>query len=359
MFRLVSKLSTMCALTLMAAPAFAGPPPAPAAPAPAPAAPAPAPVVVSDQFILDCQVNGRTQRFSIVNGVLAEGSGTVTQLAEDAYSVTTAEGNLLLTHDSVQISGGRDAGKWDCVRLPVQGGTAVASTPAIDPAEFAALQQSVEGLRDGLARSEGDVARLQGQLNDTLASAAATQAAQANAEAGLARSEASLATAMADNARLEAEIGMATSAFAASDVELATAQETIGALEGALGAAQTDIAVLEDDLATSQAANGALEAELAAAYAAAAEMSDDDSMSEETSPDAATDADSMAEVEVVENQPTMMADGFDADIAMEMLEGADLSPISHAALTTAIDQARTNPDMVAEVMSRLQAVLGQ
>ena len=50
---------------------------------------------------------------------------------------------------------------------------------------------------------------------------------------------------------------------------------------------------------------------------------------------------------------------FDADAALAMLEAAEIGDIARAALTAAVEQARENPELAAEVMTRLESALGQ
>jgi len=51
-------------------------------------------------------------------------------------------------------------------------------------------------------------------------------------------------------------------------------------------------------------------------------------------------------------------EGFNADAALAAVEGSDLSAIARASLSAAIEQARANPDMVGEVVTRLRNALG-
>ena len=284
---------------------------------------------VRSGFALECQINGRTERFVIAGNALVGRPGTVTLMDRDVYSVLTDQGRVLLTGDSAQITDGPDAGKWDCVQIsvaPAPGGTA----PSGDPADLAALQQRLASAQAALEATQEDLiatigerdaahaefSRLDRQLNESLAAVATAQAAQASAEVAAAERETALSEAMTALAAREGELAASIAARRALEVELAE--------------------VLAE--------NAALTAGMAVDGMDEEEMRDDEPMPDMTTEEAA-DADT----------PMM----FDADAALSMLEAADISDISRAALSAAIEQARDNPDMASEVMARLQNALGQ
>ena len=86
---------------------------------------------------------------------------------------------------------------------------------------------------------------------------------------------------------------------------------------------------------------------------AAEDMTDgSDEAAEDMSDDTGSD-------DMTEDHGAMEDAAFDADAALMAIEAAELSPISRAALTAAVEQARNNPDYVAEVVTRLQNALGE
>jgi hypothetical protein len=80
-------------------------------------------------------------------------------------------------------------------------------------------------------------------------------------------------------------------------------------------------------------------------------------MSDDTGSDDMTD--DTGSNDMTEDHGAMEDAAFDADAALMAIEAAELSPISRAALTAAVEQARNNPDFVAEVVTRLQNALGE
>jgi len=264
-------------------------------------------------FVLDCRINGRAERFAIAGTVLLDRPGSVIMLDTGVYSVITDRGTVLLTSDSAQIADGPDAGKWDCVE-------AAAGSPAGDPGAMAALQQQLATARAALEATQGD-------LMTTIMERDAAQTAVAAAETRT-------------NAALE-EIEVLRSELAASLHVEETAQ-------AALIRAEDDLADALERIEAGEAERAALETALAAARAEA-------DMTEADMDDAAPDADVTSEAATDQGAEVM----FDADAALATLEAAEISDIARAALMAAVEQARDNPDMVAEVMARLQNALGQ
>ena len=66
-----------------------------------------------------------------------------------------------------------------------------------------------------------------------------------------------------------------------------------------------------------------------------------------------------AEPAMVDAPAEITVETFDADAALLAIEAAELSPISRAALTAAIEQARNDPALIGEVVSRLHNAMGQ
>jgi len=61
----------------------------------------------------------------------------------------------------------------------------------------------------------------------------------------------------------------------------------------------------------------------------------------------------------VDPATVLSVEGFDADAALALVSGSDgLSDISRAALSAAVEQARNDPALVGEVVTRLRAALG-
>jgi hypothetical protein len=306
-----------------------------------------------------CQVNGQSEPVSVVNGTYRDVDGirdaTVTELEPGVFFIDSGNSTMVLTATSAQVTGGPEAGKYDCVEVsaaPAPTGNPGAA-PTGDPGALAAMEQRLataraalaatqddligaildrDAARNSIAAAEGqrdvaqqDIRVLQGELAAIREAQAAAQAARAGAEAEVVAREAALL-----EARQQIRNG---------DLERAE-------LEAGLAAAEATNAALSAELAAAEAENAALSAELAAAEAHA-DASDD---AAEAMPEDDTD---MAEAD---QDTTMM---FDADAAMAMLEAAEISDISRAALMAAVEQARENPAMANEVMERLQNAMGQ
>jgi len=323
--RFLSALPLALTLAALSAPAVAGPTISTQGPddGGAPAA------GVGAGFVLDCRINGRLERYTIVGTALVDRPGSVIQLDTGVFSILTDQGNVLLTEDSAQITGGPDAGKWDCVRgsaTPAPTGNP-GTAPIADPGALAALQQRLDAAQTAIAASEArrnaalaEIDALQAELATSLHMEQTEQAARLRAEAILAE----------------------------RDADLAEARERIQAGE-------LERADLEAALAEAEAANAVLSAELAAAQAeedmTESEMDGDGAPGAEVMSEEAADAGAEA------GQGAAMM--FDADAALAMLEAAEISDIARAALVAAVEQARDNPDMAAEVMARLQNAMGQ
>lgn len=276
-------LTLPIALSLLAAPALAGPEESGAG--------------AADALMVDCQINGRTERFSIADGALSDGNGSISVLAEGVYAVTRGGTTYLIDPTGVQVDEGPDRGKWDCVE--VAGGGAAA--------ELDLLAQVTE--------LEGEVANLE----------AALSAAQGDRDAAITSrdlAEAALAEAMAERDALRARSEELQALVAAAEAESAEAQVQIETLGAQLNAALAQIAMAEQE--------------------------------------AAEDAAPMAEPEAAEPDAStvMTVEGFDADAALTAISGSDLGPIAQAALSEAVERARANPDLVPEVVARLQLALG-
>ena len=183
--RFLSALPLALTLAALSAPAVAGPTISTQGPddGGAPAAGAGA------GFVLDCRINGRLERYAIVGTVLVDRPGSVIQLDTGVFSILTDQGNVLLTEDSAQITGGPDAGKWDCVRgsaTPAPTGNP-GTAPIADPGALAALQQRLDAAQNAIAAAEArrnaaleEIDALQAEL----AAVMSEEATDAGAEAG-------------------------------------------------------------------------------------------------------------------------------------------------------------------------------
>lgn len=340
MARFLSPLPLVLTFVALSVPAFAGPPISTQGPGDGGAP------VAGDRatLALDCQINGRTETFVIVGNALADRVGTVTQLDTDVFSILTDQGSILLTADSAQITGGPDTGKWDCVPAAapsaITGGTDAASTS--DPGAQAALEQRLATARAALEATQEDLIATMMERDAARDAIAAAEARRNDALADIDALQTELAASLhmeetAQAARLRAE-DMLTE----REAELAAALVQVQA-----GETQRD--ELMAALAAAEAANATLSAELAAVQAeegmTESDMGGDEASEEEVMSEEAADL----------GTPMM----FDADAALAMLEAAEISDISRAALMAAVEQARENPDMAAEVMARLQNALGQ
>ena len=334
MARFLSPLPLALTLVALSAPAFAGPTISTQGPGDGGAP------VAGDRAMLalDCQINGRTETFVIVGNALADRVGTVTQLDTDVFSILTDQGNILLTADSAQITGGPDTGKWDCVPAAAPSApTGVPdSTATSDPGAMAAMQQRLATARAALEATQEDLiaAIMERDAARDAIAAAEDRRSAALEEIGVLQTELAASLHMeqtAEAARVRAE-----------DI-LAEREAELAAVQAVVQAGEVERAELEVALAAAEAANAALTAELAAAQSG--ESMAENEMDSDATPEEAGDMGG-----------SMM---FDADAALAMLEAAEISDISRAALMAAVEQARANPDMAAEVMARLENALGQ
>ncbi|NOD43608.1 hypothetical protein GTG09_11120 [Roseobacter sp. HKCCD7328] len=54
----------------------------------------------------------------------------------------------------------------------------------------------------------------------------------------------------------------------------------------------------------------------------------------------------------------LTVDGFDADAALAAVDGSDLNPVMKTTLSTAIEGARNNPELVEGVVTQVREALG-
>lgn len=375
MTRLRSPLPFALTLSLLATTALAGPPVEPT-PVPAPAG------ASADRSVLDCRIAGRTERFVIAGDALAEGPGSLSVLAEGIYVVSRDGVTYLIDPTGVQIDQGLDAGKWPCVSS-----TAAAPAPAPDSNQMARIVElegqlanlqaalnAANGDRDAaiLARDAAIAARDAAQATanaagtaaqTALTEAAALQTRAENAEALVTASTAAEAAADARLAALGTQLNTALARLAATEQRLETTDEAFTASLAAQAAAEARVAELEatatarsESMAEMQALQGQMAETLAAAEARVAELEAELAAVMTAQEDAAAPVDEgMAEDDSAMDDP----DAFDADAALLAIEASDLGPISRAALSAAVEQARNNPALLAEVMARLQNALGE
>lgn len=352
--RVSVRLPLLASVALLSAPAFAGPPEnAPAAGA-------------SERVVFDCLVNGRSLRFDIAGDQLADGSGTVTMLADGVYAISQAGQTYLIDETGLQIDSGPDAGKWDCQRgtvTPAGGATGSGEGyfPQGDAAQLGRiveLENEVANLQAALTAAEGDrdaavVARDVAQTN--LATAMEGQAETAALQARAQEAEASAAALQAQVAELQGALASADAADAEQQAamnglaeELNASLARIAALEAQLAAATMDAPVEET---TDQPTEEPSQAE-----AAPSEAPEDSE--QPTQEDAAEeDVDGAAAAEL-EEADAGHGDPFDADALLAELAEADLSPIARAALSAAVEQARENPALAPEVLARVERATG-
>ena len=297
----------------------------------------------SSSLSVVCQIDGRSEPLIVENGRLRNADGitgaTVTELEPGVFLIDRGQSTMVLTATSAQINGGPDAGKYDCVQASA-GPAPIAdpvTAPAIDPEALAAMEQRLENARAALAATQDDL------INAMLARDTARNI--------LADVEGQRDAAWEDLRGLQVELAELRDALSSAQAAQASAEADLAARDAALRAAQEQIltgdqerANLETALAAAEAENAALRAELAAIQAEAAEA-EEEAMPEEEGDMGEGDQDA--------------ALIFDADAAMAMLDAADISDISRAALRAAVEQARANPAMIGEVMMRLQNAIGQ
>ncbi|MGI3186067.1 hypothetical protein [Nioella aestuarii] len=349
----MTRLTFALAVSLMASPALAGPPLEQPAPAPAPAE------AGGGATIYDCQIAGRTERFVIADGALAEGAGSLSVLTEDVYVVTRNGVTYFIDPTGVQIDQGVDAGKWPCVE------TAAAPAPA-EPdvnqmARIVELETQVANLQAALSAANGE-------RDAAIAAREAALVALDGAQAASGAAATAAQTALAEAAALQSQAEIAESAAAAAIAAQAGAEARVVELEAAAAADAVELeqmrasqGQLAEALAAAEARVAELELALAASMAVSEEDVAEDDMTEEAddSAEGMGDAADSTDEDMSEDHSAMEAGGFDADAALMAIDAAELSPISRAALTAAVEQARANPDLVAEVVTRLQNALGE
>lgn len=352
--RVSVRLPLLASVALLSAPAFAGPPEnAPAAGA-------------SERVVFDCLVNGRSLRFDIAGDQLADGSGTVTMLADGVYAISQAGQTYLIDETGLQIDSGPDAGKWDCQRgmvTPVSGATGSGEGyfPQGDAAQLGRiveLENEVANLQAALTAAEGDrdaavVARDVAQTN--LATAMEGQAETAALQARAQEAEASAAALQAQVAELQGALASADAADAEQQAamnglaeELNASLARIAALEAQLAAATMDAPVEET---TDQPTEEPSQAEAAPSEA----PEDSEQPAQEDAAEEDVDGAAAAELEEAD---AGHGDPFDADALLAELAEADLSPIARAALSAAVEQARENPALAPEVLARVERATG-
>jgi len=356
MTRLRSRLPFALTLTLLAGPALAGPPVDPT-PAPAPAA------AGGDRTALDCQIAGRVERFVIAGGALAEGPGTLTVLAEGVYAVSRNGVNYLIDPTGVQIDQGVDAGKWPCVEN-------VAAAPAPAPGPDASQLARIVELEGQITNLQAALNAANGDRDAAVLSRDAALAARDEAQAASAAAASAAQTALSEAAALQARAQGAEARASELETAVATATAAQGAAEArvmeletaatANAAEMAENRVLQRQMAETLAAAEARVAELEAALAAAMATPEEDMAEEDMAEETMTEEDMTEPAEdMTEDHSASEPEPFDADAALLAIDAADLSPISRAALTAAVEQARGNPQFVAEVVTRLQNALGE
>lgn len=352
--RVSVRLPLLASVALLSAPAFAGPP-------------EDAPVAgASERVVFDCLVNGRSLRFDIAGDQLADGSGTVTMLADGVYAISQAGQTYLIDETGLQIDSGPDAGKWDCQRgtvTPAGGATGSGEGyfPQGDAAQLGRiveLENEVANLQAALTAAEGDrdaavVARDVAQTN--LATAMEGQAETAALQARAQEAEASAAALQAQVAELQGALASADAADAEQQAamnglaeELNASLARIAALEAQLAAATMDAPVEET---TDQPTEEPSQAEAAPSEA----PEDSEQPAQEDAAEEDVDGAAAAELEEAD---AGHGDPFDADALLAELAEADLSPIARAALSAAVEQARENPALAPEVLARVERATG-
>ncbi len=373
----ITFLRAGAALALMSTTAMAGPP-----------ADAPTTTGAGD-LVLDCEINGRLQNFAILGGEFS-GNGIATMLADGVYSVTLQNGSTyVLDSTSAQANDGPDSGKWDCVPGTVPVAPTVAP-PQGDPNAMAALQAEMVRLMAEVQDLQLALSLSYSELEIATAERDAALAAGQNASLHEQRAD-NLQTVVDDmrNARDAAMAEVEAERRRADELD-ALAQAAQGRIDsqGAeLAALTAEVASLSEQLSEALAANAAMAAEAAAMH----DMADDDMTEDDTADDDMTEddmsegdmasddamdeemtdaAEDMAESDMSDGEEADMAEGdtmadplsvegFDPDAAMAVIAEAELSPISRAALTAAIDQARNDPALIAEVVARIASALAQ
>jgi len=362
--RVSVRLPLLASVALLSAPAFAGPPEnAPAAGA-------------SERVVFDCQVNGRSLRFDIAGDQLADGSGTVTMLADGVYAISQAGQTYLIDETGLQIDSGPDAGKWDCQRgtvTPAGGATGSGEGyfPQGDAAQLGRiveLENEVANLQAALTAAEGDrdaaiVARDVAQANlatamEGQAEAAALQARAQEAEASAAALQARAREAEESAAALQAQVAELQGLLASADAADAEQQAAMNGLAEELNASLARIAALEAQLAAATTTDAPGDEASDAPQAEPEDVGAETGAAEASAqPDEAGAAEEAAG-DAVEETGAAADDVFDADTLLATIATSELSPIAQAALSAAVEQARENPALVPEVLARVARATG-
>ncbi len=352
-----SLLNLSIAVCLTGLPALAGPAPTPDG------AGAASPVMA-----YNCEIGGQSEFFS-----LDVSSDAVSMLAEGVYSIQQNGQSYLIDDTGVQVLAGPNVGKWPC--SPAQASGPTPDTSA-DTEELASLRLLVIELETRVFEAEQEVGLMRSEQ----------QLFQAERDVALD----SLAEISSARDQMAADLRVATRERNAVMIERDGATAALTEAEAALAALNAEATANEAALVTTQAAlTAALAAQNAAEDLASdlrqqvedltaqlamadAPMDDPAPMAEEAQPEAEESPMLMEEAseEVVEEEPmeeaapeeepmaqeVPMAPEFDADAARSAVQSADLSDIAAQALLAAIDQAELNPEMVPEVMARLQGL---
>ncbi|PIV75237.1 MAG: hypothetical protein COW55_06165 [Rhodobacteraceae bacterium CG17_big_fil_post_rev_8_21_14_2_50_65_11] len=350
-----------------------------------------------DGLVLDCQINGQSERFAISDGAMADGSGTLQVLAEDLYVLTRDGTTYVIDPTGVQIDHGPDQGKWDCVEVTGEAALTGGAPDAHMMARLVELEGEVANLSTALNAARGDrqaailmrdaasgardaaaaeLAEAQAEIEDLMARNAAQEASRAALRDQLAQAEAELAAA-------ETQLAVMSSDFDGLLGTFLTQRERIAELQGLLdearanaAEAQVEMETLGGDLnaalarlAVEQAGRAEAEAELSALQAGLEQNDDAPAPEEEPATDDSAASDAAPEPEAALQDDATTAPepdpqdtggaSFDADAALAEVNAADLSPIARAALVAAIEQARANPAMLQEVTQRLRNALSQ
>lgn len=309
MTRTIFRTSIAIPLTLLATTALAGPPPASGSDAGA------------GGLSLDCTINGRVEHFDLAPGALDQG----------LFSLTRGGVSYVIEDRTVQVSGGPDAGKWDCVTV------APGSVPTAASPETMARIVELEG---ALANAEAALHAAQGDRDAADLGRLAAEQARTAALSEIETLRARMAELTAENETLQL-----------SAQEGAAAQERVAALGERLNTALASNAALNLQVEDLQAQVAGLQADLAAARAEPDEMSDS----------AATEDEAPAENDVpaLVTDGAFTVDGFDPEVAQAALDASGLSTIAHDSLSAAVAEAAADPARIPEVVDRLNAALGR
>lgn len=151
--------------------------------------------------------------------------------------------------------------------------------------------------------------------------------------------------------------GAADAATGAVEAVTEAADEAADAATGAVEAVTEAVEDAADD--ATQAVQAATEGAAGAATQATEEVSTGPAVPpvQEAAP-VVSDTPPVAPAGFGDVETLLTPEGFDADRVIEMIDGAELNPVIKTTLTTAINAAKDNPDLLQGALDQVRAAMG-